>query len=146
MTGTGRGRGGGHYRDGEATIAPRVQATGKRPHMLESFAAQRQSNARTGEFARTSAVDDDMAIGRHRRSHGPDVPYKMIRIDSHGAGNSMEHLIGCSRPPHIQNQDVVARAQFLLKLFKGDSRQSEFMDEAEQTDDFKNNEEAERCG
>ena len=114
--------------------------------MLESPAPKRQRNARTGEFTGTSTVDDDMTIGRHRRSHCPDVPYKMMWIDSHGAGNNLELLIGPSRPPHIQNQDVVARAQFLLKLFKRDSRQSEFMDESEHTDSFANNEEAERCG
>src|ERR1700734_1018484 len=84
-----------------------------------------------------STVKNNLAIVRDWRGlFRILVQSKPVRIDAHRTGNTLVASRTIPVAVEINNDDLFARVQLLLKLFWGDSRHSKFAQKAAPSNQF----------
>src|SRR5262249_10252789 len=119
-----------HCRNGEATLSPSLNTSGKRPHAHNASPTERQCHAHTDKLAGGRAIEDHILESWYFHAL---VLFQSPGIDANRAGD--RHRIGPmgAVPLQVDDEDISSRIQLIFEFLWRDSRKSEHAHESEPT-------------
>jgi hypothetical protein len=115
-----------------ATLTPGFETALERPDVLDAMSPEKERHTGARGFVGSSTVENDFAIARQAVA----LFFQLLGVHSKGAGDGFGLRFEIHGMPQINDDEFLARIDFLFEFIHGNSRDAQLAKKALPDDEF----------